>query len=265
MERLPATVAELARRWDLALAAPFDHEDVNCSWVARARRADGTRAVLKLGMPHMEAEHEIQGLRFWNGDPTVHLLDADEELNALLLEACEPGTSLRALPEPEQDVVLASLFRKLWRAPSPPHPFRHISIMVDAWRAETLGQRAQWPDTELVMDGLRAFEELSRPAPHDVLLATDLRGGNVLRAEREPWLVIDPKPFIGDPAYDLTQHLKLSEERLWASPHETIARVAGLAGVDAERVRRWLFARAAAEPREEWDAGWMEMARRLSE
>jgi streptomycin 6-kinase len=62
-------------------------------------------AVLKLGMPHMEATHEIDGLRFWDGKPTVRLLEADVSLNALLLERCEPGTSLRDVPEAERDVV----------------------------------------------------------------------------------------------------------------------------------------------------------------
>ncbi|HUF28580.1 MAG TPA: aminoglycoside phosphotransferase family protein [Gemmatimonadaceae bacterium] len=264
LNRLPAAVDELARQWELIVDAPFDHEDVNCSWVARARRSDGTRAVLKVGMPHMEGEHEIQALRFWNGDPTVRLLEADEELGAMLLERCEPGTSLRALPEPEQDIVLASLLRRLWRTPSHPHPFRHLSAMLREWRAETLAQSAQWPDAGLVTEGLRVLEELARPAEHDVLLATDLRGGNVLRAAREPWLVIDPKPFIGDPAYDATQHLKLSEERMLSSPHETIRRFAGLLEVDAERVRMWVFGRAAAEPRAEWDARWRELARVLA-
>ena len=33
----------------------------------------------------------------------------------MLLERCEPGTLLRELPEPEQDVVLAGLLRRLWR------------------------------------------------------------------------------------------------------------------------------------------------------
>src|SRR5215207_7784436 len=42
----------------------------------------------------------------------------------------------------------------------------------------------------------RGRTELSRSAPTDVLLATDLHAGNVLRARREPWLVIDPKPFV---------------------------------------------------------------------
>ena len=51
-----------------------------------------------------------------------------------------------------------------------------------------------------------------------MLLATDLHAANVLRAEREPWLVIDPKPFIGDPAFDATQHLFNCRARLHADP-----------------------------------------------
>ncbi len=57
----------------------------------------------------MEGEDEIRGLRFWDGDPTVRLLAADDQLGAMLLERCEPGTPLSVLPEPEQDVVLTGL------------------------------------------------------------------------------------------------------------------------------------------------------------
>jgi streptomycin 6-kinase len=80
-----------------------------------------------------------------------------------------------------------------------------------------------------------------------VLLVTDLHAGNVLRSQREPWLVIDPKPFVGDPAYDATQHLFNCRERLRAHPDATIDRFADLLGVDPNRVRLWTFARAATE------------------
>src|SRR5205823_3255744 len=145
----------------------------------------------KLGMPHMEGEHEVHGLRFWNGDATVRLLDADEELGAMLIERCVPGTRLRARPEPEQDLVIAGLLHRLWRAPSAPHPFRPLSALTQYWSEETLADAEQWSDAGLVREGLRLFEELPRTAPTEVLLATDLHAGNVLRSEREPWLVID--------------------------------------------------------------------------
>ena len=113
--RLPVALRSLEHRWSLKIGVPFDGEDVSCAWVAPVALADGTAAILKLGMPHMEGEHELQGLRFWDGDPTARLLEADEELGAMLLERCEPGTTLRGLPEPEQDLVIAGLLRCLCR------------------------------------------------------------------------------------------------------------------------------------------------------
>ena len=264
LERLPDALRELQERWSLRLEAPFNGDEGSCAWVAPAVRADGTRAVLKLGMPHMEGEHEIQALRFWDGDPAARLLDADEALNALLLERCEPGTPLRDLPEPEQDEVIAGLLRGLWRVPPAPHPFRPLSDMTAHWASETLADAARWPDPGLVREGLRLFEELPRTSTRDVLLATDLHAGNVLRARREPWLVIDPKPFVGDPAYDATQHLFNCDERMRADPHATIRRFADLLGVDHERVRLWMFARAAAESRDDWDDDSLALARLLA-
>jgi streptomycin 6-kinase len=253
LSRLPSTVWELQHRWSLTLGDPFDDDEVSCAWVAAVTLADGSPAVMKVGMPHMESEHEIHGLRFWNGDPTVRLLNADEELGGMLLERCEPGTRLRTLSETEQDRVIADLLNRLWRAPSAPHPFRPLSDLMRHWAAETSAAADRWPDPGLVQEGLLLFEELSRTSSSVVLLSTDLHAGNVVRSRREPWLVIDPKPFVGDPAYDATQHLFNCLERLLANPYEVIYRFADLLGVDHERIRLWTFARAAAEPREDWN------------
>jgi streptomycin 6-kinase len=267
LARLPALLQECEHRWSLTLGAAFDGEDVSCSYVASATRVDGTPAVLKIGMPHMEGEHEIEGLRFWGGDPTVRLLEADDARGAMLIERCEPGVSLRTRPEDEQDIVVAGLLRRLWRKPVSPHPFRPLSALLEYWSKETLADADRWPDPGLVREGLRLFQELSRSAPSDVLLATDLHAGNVLRAQREPWLVIDPKPFVGDPAYDATQHLDVfnRDGRLRSAPDRTIRRLADLLGVDHERVRLWAFARAAADPRDDWNDGRMPaLARELA-
>ncbi len=243
LRRLPDTLRELEQRWSLRLEASFD--EGSCAWVAPATLANGVSAVLKVGMPHMESAHEIDGLRFWGGDPTVRLLDADEDLGAMLLERCEPGTTLRTLPEPEQDRVIAGLLRRLWRSPVSPHRFRPLSAMVAHWSEETLARIERWSDPGLVREGLRLFKDLPQTAPACVLLATDLHAGNVLRARRAPWLVIDPKPFVGDPAYDATQHLLNCSARLRAEPDRMVRRFADFLSVDHDRVRLWLFARAA--------------------
>jgi len=212
----------------------------------------------------MEGAHEIQGLRFWRGNPTVQLLAADEGENAMLLEQCEPGHSLRSLPEHEQDPIIASLLRRCWRPPGDAFAFRPLAAQMAHWAAETSALAARWPDTGLVRQGLQLFEDLSTPGPDDVLLATDLHAGNVLRAQREPWLVIDPKPFAGDRAYDATQHLLNCRGRLRTDPLATIRRLSDLLELDEARVRWWLFARLAAEPRHVWDAGTLALARCLS-
>jgi streptomycin 6-kinase len=264
LDALPEVVGELALRWSISIEPPFDGPEVSASWVAPVRRADGSRAVLKVAMPHMEADHEVEGLRFWDGDPTVRLLEADEDRVAMLIEECRPGTVLRELDEIEQDVIVAGLLRRLWRVPGTSHPFRPLAEMIELWVDETNANEDRWPDPVLVRDGLAVFHELIADPPEDqVVLATDLHAGNVLRAEREPWLVIDPKPFVGDRAYDATQHLLNCVPRLGSTPTATIERFADLLEVEAERVRRWLFARAAAEHRDDRDEPLMMLARAL--
>jgi streptomycin 6-kinase len=242
---LPGDVAELGRGWGLSFDAVGAGADATCSFVAFVHRADGTPAALKLGLPHMEAEHELEGLRFWNGDPTVRLLEADAARGALLLERCEPGTPLSERPEPEQDRVIAELLRGLWRVPPKPHAFRPLYAMLREWADCALARSSDWPDRGLARAGIELLLELGQPADSDVVLATDLHAGNVLRARRATWLVIDPKPFLGDAAYDATQHLFNCMPRLCADPCGTVVSLARRLGVSPARVGRWLFARLA--------------------
>jgi len=68
LHTLPGIVRDLAARWSFTPGEPFASE-VSCSWVAPVTLRDGTSAVLKVGMPHFEGEHEIDAMLFWNGDP----------------------------------------------------------------------------------------------------------------------------------------------------------------------------------------------------
>jgi streptomycin 6-kinase len=262
LKLLPAVVNELQSRWALSIGPPF--QQASCAWVAPVTRRDGRHAVLKLGMPHMEGRDEIGGLQFWSGDPTVGLLDSDPGMNAMLLEQCEPGTPLRELPETDQDVVIAGLLRRLRHEPPAIPAFRPLSLMLAAWTEETNAARTSWRDEGLVRAGLSALDALLDTSTDAVLLATDLHAGNVLRAQREPWLVIDPKPFVGDRAYDATQHLLNCRARVLAAPAGTIRCLADMADVDEERLRLWTFARSAAEPREQWTEASHAIARALA-
>ena len=252
LARLPQTVAGLAARWSLRLGEPF-RPGGSSAWVAPAVAAAGGPAVLKVAWVHDESEHEADGLRAWDGRGTVRLLRAhrDGATQALLLEACRPGAPLcDVLPGPEQDVVVAGLLRKLWIPPPAAGPFRPLSGMCAGWaRRFWMDYAAQGAigrervDPGLARAAMALFRELPASAPDTVLLITDLHHLNVLASEREPWLAIDPKPYTGDPAYDVLQHMLNFPERLLADPAGFAARMAGLTGLDAARVRLWLFAR----------------------
>ena len=205
--------------------------------------------MLKVGFPaHHEARDEAAGLRAWDGDGAVRVLaaHADATVTALLLERLRPGTPLSLRPGPEQDEVLTGLLRRLWITPPAGHGFRPLAALCDAWAAEAEPDLRDL-DPGLVREGLALFRALPRDDTAQVLLTTDLHAGNVLAARRAPWLAIDPKPYVGDPAYDVLQHLLNDPARLEADPRGFAGRVAGLAGLDADRVRAWLVARCVVE------------------
>lgn len=240
LSRLPKLVEEFSARWQLTVGDPFD---AGAGWVAPARRASGEPCVLKIGMPHMEARDEIAGLSFWGGGTFVRLLEADEPGYAMILERCLPGRTLHQLPEVEQDVVIAELLGDAWQSPPEGHPFRPLAFMLDVWADEARESGPAPADPALFQAGLDVYRSLSRDRTEEVTLVTDLHAGNVLSATRSPWLAIDPKPFVGDPAWDTTQHLLNCTERLHRDPVTLTDRVARLAGVEPQRVRWWTFAR----------------------
>jgi streptomycin 6-kinase len=253
---LPAVVGQVRERWSLTIGEPLQPGG-QTAWVAPARDGAGADLVLKVAWPHPEAAHEADGLRAWAGYGAVHLHAAHDfgPAWALLLERCRPGTQLSARPEPEQDTVIATLLRRLWIQPGPGHPFASLDQMCQRWADESeriLAVGRQQPalaalDPGLARAGLALFRELPATADRQVLLATDLHAGNVLAAAREPWLVIDPKPHVGDPAYDPLQHMLNCDDRLRSDPRGLARRMAGLLGLDPGRVLWWLFARCVQE------------------
>jgi streptomycin 6-kinase len=265
---LPDVVAEMASAWQLELGDPY-LPGGHCAWVAPARNRAGDELVLKVGWRHREAEHEAEGLRHWDGDGAVRCFATRslEDTTALLLERCTPGRQLKdSLPEPQQDEVIARLLRRLWaRAPADDHPFSSLQEMCGLWADWfELGYAAdrRGLDPGLAREGVAILRTLPQTASQAAVLCTDLHAGNVLAAHREPWLMIDPKPFVGDPAFDPVQHMLNCDERLERGPERLAHRMAQLVDLDPERVRLWLFARCAQESLH--DLTMREPARRLA-
>jgi streptomycin 6-kinase len=202
LERLPVLVAEVSEAWDLDVAPPFEPGG-NISWVAPARRrGDRAELVLKVQLPHPESDPEARALAAWGGKGAVRLEAHDPERRALLLERCDPGSPLgdevdrrRAL-----DAGLA-IARALHDAPAP-DGLPTLTEVLSAWAGSVEPRRALAPEVDdetwdLVLHTMRS----RTPGSSEVLLHGDLNPTNVLRSQRG-WLAIDPKPMIGDPAYD---------------------------------------------------------------
>lgn len=266
LETLPSIVTEIESAWSLTVGQPFEPGG-QTAWVAPAVSATGDQRVVKLGWRHYEAEHEADGLRAWGGNGAVVLYDVAEypQTNVLLLEQCAPGRVLASEPELRQDVVIADLLRRLWIAPPAINNFRSLAEVSERWANQCdadLNAGKISMDPALAAEGVAVLRSLSASARDQVLLCTDLHADNVLSAQRAPWLVIDPKPFVGDPAFDVVQHLLNCPERLHDDPLGLVDRVADLAGVDHDRVRLWLFARCVQESSEE--PALVAVARRLA-
>lgn len=249
---LTATVESLRARWSLTVGEPFQPGG-HTAWVAPAWQS-GAECVLKVAWRHPEAEHEAEGLHAWGGNGAVRLhaaCEIDTATSALLLERCRPGTTLAALPEPDQDLVIAEVLHRLWIEPAAGHPFRSLAAMCAMWAEEfeskTAGLSSPVLDPGLARAGIALCRELPESAERSVLLCTDLHAGNILAATRAPWLVIDPKPYVGDPTYDAVQHMLNCDVRLHTDPRGLARRLAGLLDLDSERLLLWLFARCVQE------------------
>ncbi|MEM8890553.1 MAG: aminoglycoside phosphotransferase family protein [Bacteroidota bacterium] len=246
VEELPDLISVFEERWELAIGEIYG-ADATCSFVCSCKRKDGTEAVFKLGFPHTEALHEIEGLKVLQGNVSVKLYAYDKASNALLLEKCEPGKHLRSESVEKQDDVLTSILPKLWQTKFPAGTFRPLKEMVDQWNQETVEALATFPDKKLALKGCKLKEELIDSTPQHVFLATDLHAGNLLSAQRKPWLVIDVKPYVGDPHYDLTQHLLNCLDRVEEDGKTLINKLANSCKLEEIRLQKWLYARLIAE------------------
>jgi len=248
---LPGTVARLAQEWSLTVGAPFQPGG-QTAWVAPVRDRHGADLVVKVAWRHPETLHEAAGLRVWAGEGAVRLHGSEEfdDTTAMLLERCTPGTPLAAQPEDRQDLVVARLLRGLWRTPLAGTGFRPPQAMCDQWADEfeaKIATSERTVDAGLARDGIALFRSLPTSADRQVLLCTDLHAQNVLAAQREPWLIIDPKPYVGDRTYDPLQHMLNCPERLHAHLGGLAARMADLLDLDRDRLLLWLFARCVQE------------------
>ncbi|MCX4746415.1 aminoglycoside phosphotransferase family protein [Kitasatospora sp. NBC_01287] len=251
---LPERVARRLAHWDLTLdriAEPGGRLSVICY----VRRADNTPAVLKAGLVTPETAQEHAALTQWAGRGAVLLLDADPAEGFLLLERLHGEIPLRSLAEAKAMLEACGLLRRLWTRPADGHCFTsvadHVAVRT-AWLREHPAAAARLDARPLVDAALHTAEELLASTEEEFLLHGDFHHGNVMAADRAPWLAIDPQPLVGERAFDLAWLAQDRKETLAAAPgpegavRRRLHQLSESLEVDLERLRGWTLFRSVA-------------------
>lgn len=252
VDRLPRRAADLMAEWGLRRDGWPMHG--YCSLVVPALTVEDQGVVLKLTFDgDEESEHEALALQHWHGAGAVRLLRADPHRRALLLERLQ-ATDLTGLGDLEACEVVAGLYPRLHRPALP--QLRPLTSYVARWLDQLQSLRREMPvPPRMVEQALHLGRGLvTDPESARLVVHGDLHYTNVLAAEREPWLVIDPKPMNGDPHYEVAPLLWNRWAEMAGDLREGIRRrfhtVVDAAGLDEERARDWAIVRMVV------DASW---------
>jgi streptomycin 6-kinase len=244
LDRVPRLVDEVLRDWELSLDGALLHG--YAALVLPVRTTDDEPAALKVGFPHEEAEHEHLALQHWHGNGAVRLLRADPGRSAMLLERLHT-TDLTEAWDVEACEIVAGFYARL-HVPAPPQ-LRTLTSYVERWTDDLsrLPRSAPLPH-RLVEQAVALGRDLvADGASNGLMIHGDLHYENVLAADREPWLVIDPKPMSGDPHYEVAPLLWNRWDELAGDVRGGLRRrfqatVDG-AGLDEDRARDWVVVR----------------------
>ncbi|MFC1436490.1 aminoglycoside phosphotransferase family protein [Streptacidiphilus sp. N1-3] len=251
LESLPQLVRDCLDRWKLTLERVFEPGG-RAGLVAYVRTDDDSPAVLKLGVPAAMPDLEYAALAHWDGRGAVRLIEAAPEHRAMLLERLHGEVPLLSLAESKAMLEAAGTLQRLWVAPPEPHPFTRVPELVAGLCEELRRHRdlaAAGELRPLLDEALAVADELLADSTEEVLLHGDFHHGNVLAAERSPWLAIDPRPLVGERAYDLAW---LAQDRLEtlagvpgpeAAARRRLQRLSDAVDVDRDRLRGWTLFR----------------------
>lgn len=233
VQRMERIANEVARDWGLRLGPRIAAG--RYSYVAPA----GEDAILKV-VPREDddADHIADALALWDGRGAVRMLRHDAARRALLLERLVPGTEAAVMDEEAALAAAIAVGRQIWCTPPTTHPFRAIHAWVRRWM----------PSDQVHPLVPVARHTYAAMTPRlDRVVHADFHHHNLLRRGDE-WVAIDPKPFVGEPEFDIPAFLAnplgthVTRERT-----ERRIRAFADAGLDGDRIRRWAIVRGVLD------------------
>jgi streptomycin 6-kinase len=246
VDALPALQRSVLDEWSLEPEGAAQHG--YCSLVQPVRTSSARPAMLKIGFPDEESAGEHLALQHWHGSGAVQLLRADPHRRALLLERLHPET-LAEVADVEACETVAGLYPRLHRPPLP--QLRRLTSLLERWQGQlaAVPRHAPVPHRLVQQASAIARDFADDPDTDSALLHGDLHYDNVLAGDREPWLVIDPKPLAGDPHYELAPMLWNRWDEVVASGdvRDAVRRrfhtLVDAAELDEDRARDWAVLR----------------------
>lgn len=244
IDELPEIVRGLERDWEIEVGGHFDEGTE--AFVAAARMADGTDAVLKVLVPRRTGgvdDHEATVLRLANGDGCPVLFRDDPARGALLMERLGPSLFALGLPYEQRLPILCDVASRIWRRA--PEAILPTGAEKAAWLSQFIA--ATWaaldePCAERTIDHARACAQ-RRLIAHDdersVLLHGDVQQWNTLQAG-DGYKLVDPDGLLAEAEYDLGVVLREDpDEPLAADTMATARWMADRCGLDAVAIWEW--------------------------
>lgn len=277
LQSLPTILDEISSLWEVRLKPPY--RDLSMNYVAPAIRSDGSEAVLKVGVPNPELETEIAALKAFNGSGAVYLFESNQELGALLLERLRPGEPLSQMEDDGSATAMAiEVIRHLQNCPVKNHSFPSVADWFRGFRRlrDIFGGGTGPFPKELIETVEVLSQDLVASMDEFILLHGDLHHWNILSGERQPWLAIDPKGVIGEPAYETGAWLRNPFPDILGMPDPArmisrrIDQFVDELGYDRERIFGWGLTQAVLagfwsfEDRQEDWGEWLAVAEVIS-
>lgn len=208
LKEIPQIIKQLEKDWEIKVGKPFD---LYFNYAVSATRNDGASVVLKIVFPDdKQFQSEVDALKVFNGESCVTLLEVDSEHFTMLLEKAEPGVALDPWKDDnEATKVIASVIKKLAKPVPQQHHFTDVKDFAKDISNFKQKYKESNPLPEYLIDKAEELiKHLIDTSTSVVVNHGDLHHGNILSAEREPWLAIDPKGIVAEPTFETGSMLR---------------------------------------------------------
>lgn len=225
-------------RWSLRLDGPPIIG--NNATVQPVRTPQDVPAMLRLEPGSESFASQLTALTLWNGDGAVRVYDHDDGDCVMLLERLDHTRNLASLPTDDAAVIAGRVRARLSRPA--PEGLPTLNALANRW-AEELARDTVVPKN-LLDTAVGLCRELGPDAGRHMVNA-DQHYENVLAADREPWLVIDPHVFSGDREFGL-------DTLLWgrlqdSTPRRILDLFIDVEDLDPVKAQAWTFVDAVAK------------------